>query len=326
MAPIDNEAKKNPAAMAAEEKLLAVYGSATEQDRTAVTNLKKQAVGAAPGTQLVSFTPGMAALLFFDHNKQNRRWTHSLSEKYAKQITAGEWEFTNQGIGFLTTGDVGDGQHRLAAIALSGRTVPFQVTLGMDQKAIRVIDTGKARPPSDALEIEHLDDAKIKTRILQRAYSYLSKTDPSKKLDTNPAKIAAVYENNDLLVQSIMLGDNSVKGIAKPTFQAPEAQTLAFILLKGGWPSEHIVDKLAVFQLGQDLNGENTPLFIAAKQLEREAAKRERVSMIGRFGAAIKAFLLDELGVKAVKASEIREAMKPKNLPNPTYIVEQVAA
>lgn len=288
--------------------------------------LKQSAVDAGPGTLLITFTPGMAALLFFDHNKQNRRWTFSVSERYAKQIGAGEWEFTNQGIGFLKTGDVGDGQHRLAAIALCGRTLPFQVTLGLDQKAIRVIDTGKARPPSDALEIEHLDDAKTKSRILQRAYSYLSKTDASKKLDTNPAKINAVYENNELLVQSIKLGNNSIKGIAKPTFPAPEAQTLAFILLKAGWPQDHIVEKLAVFQLGQDLTGENTPLFVAAKQLEREAAKRERVSMIARFGAAIKAFLLDEQGVKAIKASEIKEAMKPKNLPNPTYVVEQVAA
>lgn len=299
---------------------MAVYTAATESDKLAVTALKKDAVGAAPGVKLLDITPGMAALLFFDHNKQNRKWEFSLTEKYGRQITNGEWQFTNQGIGFLTTGDVGDGQHRLAAIALSGRILPVQVTIGMDQKAIRVIDTGKPRPPADALEIEHLDDAKIKSRILQRAYSVLSKTDDSKKLQSNPEKIEAVYENNDLLVQAMHLGENSVKGIAKPTFQTPEAQTLAFILLKSDWPSDLIIEKLAVFQLGQDLNGESSPLFIAARLLEREAAKRDRVTALGRFGAAIKAFLLDAQRVRAVKSSVIREAMKPKNVPDPHYL------
>jgi len=66
------------------------------------------------------------------------------------------------------------------------------------------------------------------------------------------------------------------------------------------------------FQSGEDREGGNSPLFVAADQLQKGAQKREGATLAARFAAAIKAFVLHEQGIKAVRVSEIRNAMKSK--------------
>ena len=101
-------------------RLTLAHEVATPEDREQVNILIRRAVGATPSMDVMTFTPGMAALLFHDHNNQNRKWVYATTLDYERQMRSGDWEFTNNAIGFNATGPVIDGQHRLAAVALSG--------------------------------------------------------------------------------------------------------------------------------------------------------------------------------------------------------------
>ena len=49
------------------------------------------------------------------HNTHNRPVSRQTVEQYARDMKAGRWYYTNQGIGFDVNGVMTDGQHRLLA-------------------------------------------------------------------------------------------------------------------------------------------------------------------------------------------------------------------
>ena len=59
-------------------------------------------------------TPEMARE-WLTHNTHNRPVSRQYVEKYARDMRAGRWHYTNQGIGFDVNGVMTDGQHRLLA-------------------------------------------------------------------------------------------------------------------------------------------------------------------------------------------------------------------
>ena len=119
--------KPSPQVKAIIEKLTAAYTAATETDRAEVNKLIERAKTGKRDSTVVKLTPGMAAILFVEHNRNNREWSPTKTAEYAEQITSDEWEFTHQGLGFLESGDMSDGQHRAAGVALAGQTVEMTV-------------------------------------------------------------------------------------------------------------------------------------------------------------------------------------------------------
>ncbi|HEY2242599.1 MAG TPA: hypothetical protein VGH47_00060 [Xanthobacteraceae bacterium] len=322
-------AEKKTREQAVLEKLTAVYSSATPEDRALVAGLVERAKRKVRESAVVRLTPGAAAILFFDHNKQNRTWRYAVTEEYADIIVRDEWEFTNQGIGFLDDGDLGDGQHRVSGAALAGKTVEVGVTFGLTRGSIISIDTGHRRQASDFLDIGHLADSAVNKRkqsMVKQAFSTLKRI----ALDDEAARpyvlrpgnrdlYNAIKANDVLLNEAIAIGDDSVHGRSATTFKANEAAALAFLFLLKGWPKAKVIADLDVFQSGEDREGGNSPLFVAADQLQKDAQKREGATTTARFAAAIKAFVLHEQGVKAVRVSDIRNAMKAKTEVNAAY-------
>jgi len=300
------------------DKIVAVYEAATSEDKALIKHLVEKAKGGGRSAEVINLTPGAAAILFMDHNKQNREWRHSVSEAYAEEIKHGLWEFTNQGIGFLSSGDTGDGQHREAGIALSGQTVEVTVTFGMKPESIIAIDTGHRRQASDFLGIEGASEPKRKQAILKQGYATLKRlasTDEEARpyiVTTNRDIVREIKAHDRLLMEAMQIGDDSVRGRSKPTFKANEAAALSFLLMLKGWPKAKVISDLDVFQSGEDREGGNSPIFVAADQLQKDANKRDGATVSARFAAAIKAFVLHEQGVKAVRIADIRNAMKPK--------------
>ena len=83
------------------ERLAAAYAAATEADRVEVNKLIERAKAGKRDSTVVKLTPGMAAILFVEHNRNNREWSPTKTAEYAEQITSGEWEFTHQGLRLL---------------------------------------------------------------------------------------------------------------------------------------------------------------------------------------------------------------------------------
>jgi hypothetical protein len=305
------------------DKIIAVYEAATASDKQNVGTLVGRAKEAKQDCAKVEMTPGMAALLFMDHNKQNREWKYKVSEEYAEDMKTGKWAWNNATIGMLNSGDVGDSQHRLGGVAVSGMTLPMVVIFGMTEDSILTIDVNHRRQASDFLRIVDKDETsnpKRKQAIIKQAFATLRRIATNEEearpyvLSNNREVFAAIKANERLLTDAMIIGEESVRGRSKPTFKVAEASALAFLLLFKGWPRVKVTADLDVFQSGEDREGGNSPLFVAADILQKDAQKKDSASVMQRFAAAIKAFVLHEQGVKAVRQADIRNTMKTKQV------------
>lgn len=87
-------------------------------------------------------------------NNSNRTLQRKRVEDYAREMKAGRWYVTHQGVAFYDDGSLCDGQHRLAAIVMSGCTQEMRVTWGIQRVEGRGIDLVNQRDSRSQLEIE----------------------------------------------------------------------------------------------------------------------------------------------------------------------------
>ena len=113
-------------------------------------------------TELI--TPDMADKYLKRVNpKKQRKLVISRAEAYAREMQAGHWYPTHQGIAFDSDGNLIDGQTRLKAIQLSGVSLQMRVTRDVAPKivngavhhAIDYIDNGYNRTVGEQLSIRH---------------------------------------------------------------------------------------------------------------------------------------------------------------------------
>lgn len=95
-------------------------------------------------TVLETITPEIAKE-YLKHNVSNRALRSKYVERIIRDIKAGEFRVTHQGIAFDDSGKLIDGQHRLTAIALAGIPVQMMVTRGVSEESKLVIDTHAKR-------------------------------------------------------------------------------------------------------------------------------------------------------------------------------------
>lgn len=101
----------------------------------------------------VFVTPELATLWLEKRNKQNRNPSNTSAEMYSKEILAGKWSATNQGIGFDWDGQITDGQTRLLAIKLAGVGIHVWILTGQDPVSRLRVDGGRNRTSSHYLQM-----------------------------------------------------------------------------------------------------------------------------------------------------------------------------
>jgi hypothetical protein len=108
-------------------------------------------------TEVIHVTPRLARE-WLKRNSKNRPIRPSHVETLRASFARGEYVMTHQGIAFGDDGELVDGQHRLAAIALMGEEMsfPMLVSKGLEREAaFPVIDATQAkRTTADVLGIE----------------------------------------------------------------------------------------------------------------------------------------------------------------------------
>ncbi|MEO6082542.1 MAG: hypothetical protein ABIQ18_05480 [Umezawaea sp.] len=117
------------------------------------TATARTAVGPTPNAVLMEITPELAARWLAEHNTHNRNLRGSAVAAYARDMAAGRWHTSGEAIKFATDGTLLDGQHRLVAITRTGVTVATFVVFGLDREAQDVMDSGRKRNASDALQL-----------------------------------------------------------------------------------------------------------------------------------------------------------------------------
>ena len=95
-----------------------------------------------------NITPAKAAE-YLKHNTDNyRKLKRPLVNNYMDDILNGRWEFNGESIVFDENGVLKDGQHRLAAIYKSGKTLPMVVVRGIKPE-VKIYDMGGRRTNTD---------------------------------------------------------------------------------------------------------------------------------------------------------------------------------
>lgn len=85
------------------------------------------------------------ATSYLVHNSGNRRISRPHVEELARDMMQDRWMFNAQPICFAHTGRLLNGQHRLQAVVLAGRTIEVPVVRGLDEVAYATYDNNAKR-------------------------------------------------------------------------------------------------------------------------------------------------------------------------------------
>lgn len=108
------------------------------------------ALGMGVTAQIIDVTPRLAEKWLEKRQVQRKQRKH-LVNMLGRLIIAGQWRFNGQAIIFNDKDELADGQHRLAAIANSGKTCICLVLYNVPGEAFETMDSGAARTTADAL-------------------------------------------------------------------------------------------------------------------------------------------------------------------------------
>lgn len=98
-------------------------------------------------------TPAIAAAYLDSSNTANRPMRPQHVRALASDMRAGLWQTTHEPVAFAEDGVLIDGQHRLAAIAQSGKTIEIAVARGCKRGTFHVVGCGATRTAGDTLSI-----------------------------------------------------------------------------------------------------------------------------------------------------------------------------
>jgi hypothetical protein len=111
--------------------------------------------GTQPRFQIQLVTPALAAE-WLEKNTANQRPVGATTVKmYARDMAAGLWQLTPQGISFNRTGELVDGQHRLHAVILAGVPIEMVVATGFVVEYDSPLDQGRVRSIGQVLHQDH---------------------------------------------------------------------------------------------------------------------------------------------------------------------------
>lgn len=97
------------------------------------------------------------AIELMGENANNRSISRARVNRLVTEIRSGNWQLNGETVIISQSGKLLDGQHRLAAVALSGQTVRMAIAYDAPEDAVSTIDTGRSRSNSDILTIRGID-------------------------------------------------------------------------------------------------------------------------------------------------------------------------
>lgn len=100
--------------------------------------------------ELVNVTPQIAAGLLAK-NEGNRKLREQHAASLARAMDGGKYKLTHQAAAVTKKGRLIDGQHRMRAVVLSGKTVPMFVAYDVPDDTFAVLDSGMPRKMHERL-------------------------------------------------------------------------------------------------------------------------------------------------------------------------------
>jgi len=277
---------------------------ATNDDRKKVKSL----VGPEVLPAFCAISPAVAAILFTDYNTSNRNINVSRSRNYASDMLRGEWHKNHQGIAFYTNGKLSDGQHRLAAIALSGTTQMMLIVNGMDESSIDTVDRSTRRTAGESLQMKGMMDGKLLAKAAKEAMQYTARVNGESDRFTDIQIEKYAINHREELQHALHIGEDSVVNVTDPCLPRGDAQMIAVILVIGGWHNYLIEGFLSSLQRGVATYPEAPTTFLS-KVLMRSKLSDRRKDVIPKFDQKALCMKAIELWAHGMSVSKIKWSM-----------------
>ena len=107
-------------------------------------------------TVVEKITPKKAAEYLKANTNNYRKLSRATVKRYAEDMKSGRWELNGESICFGENGVLKDGQHRLAAIVMSGKTIEMNVVRGVAD-GVSIYNVGKKRTNVDVARAMGID-------------------------------------------------------------------------------------------------------------------------------------------------------------------------
>jgi hypothetical protein len=212
-------------------------------------------------TELI--TPEMAKKILSSANTNNRKLQQRKVETYARDMRAGAFITTHQGIAFDENEVLLDGQHRLAAIVLCGKPIQMLVTRGLpkstrvkgtiDMPTWDVIDKGLRRGDGEALARKTGCRNGNKMAAVLRAM--LKAVEPTLARDVSLPQIELAMEVVGESVEAcVSIGEGKNRSLYRPT-----APVLAAFAMAHAVPSSSLAAEALLKEAMSITGGINAP-------------------------------------------------------------------
>jgi len=106
-----------------------------------------------PYDVVIYMTPDLASAFITECNTHNRKLVDAHVERLSREMKAGRWLLTHQGIAFTVNRVLLDGQHRLWAVVMSEVTVPMRVFFNESPDSLAAIDAIRARTNDEIISL-----------------------------------------------------------------------------------------------------------------------------------------------------------------------------
>ena len=125
-------------------------------------------------------------------------------DRLAKAMASGAWRVTHQGIAFDENGQLIDGQHRLAAIVQSGKTIKLLVSRYSADAPMSVLDSGSSRSVSDRVQIAGIIPEHAATTVAIINAMLIAETGGYRKEALQPHEIEKLYDQEQSAIRFTM--------------------------------------------------------------------------------------------------------------------------
>ena len=278
-----DEPRKSQAMQDFENLIERVADEAPPADREKVADL----VNPEGMVRIDALPPPLAAVLYKEHQGHNRDFSLAKANYYADAMKRGEWKLIHQGIAFYRDGKIADGQHRLAAVAISAQK--FVMFPNFGDGDVDAIDVGKVRSAGDAVQLLGFEEPLLKATVSKVVMGYEHEVQNGQKLNPTVIQVEQfVSENDEVIGDAVRMARQISDKCAEPCLTLKKCAAAILLLLRGGYSANLAGGFVSAVQLGiADSEGAPAALlskkFLKAKHSERRVNRinqREMLAMI----------------------------------------------
>ena len=242
--------------------------------------------------EIVKITPELAAN-YLKFNVKNRKTSEKHISFLTKEMKEGRFLENGEGIKFDKYGELKDGQHRLKAIVISGKSYYIPVIRGVEPLAMATYDTGKNRSANDVLKINGFSYSNIIAPIIIKIDTYKRNNrqqSAGSRRDylTNQQVLEYCSENYEWLLLIARKVDEMGKKQTKPQIMSKANLGLMVYMLGGENPNKTVYDFLNHI-IGLSRTAESATNYVYTK-LYNSKVNKEPLNFYWVLGMVIKAY------------------------------------